>query len=61
MIRVALIDDEEYALDMLEIFLLDLGIVNIIGKFTNPFHALDEIERMNVDAVFLDIEMPKGK
>ncbi|MBP0726112.1 response regulator [Bacillus sp. RG28] len=61
MIRIALIDDEEHALDMLEILLLDIGIVNIIGKFTNPFHALDEMDRMDVDAVFLDIEMPGMK
>ncbi|WP_282936159.1 response regulator [Paenibacillus sp. RC67] len=61
MIRVVLIDDEEHALDMLEIMLRELGNVDIVGKYMNPLKAVEDIKQQQVDAVFLDIEMPGMK
>lgn len=61
MIRVVLIDDEEHALDMLEIMLRELGNVDIAGKYMNPLQAVEDIKQQQVDAVFLDIEMPGMK
>ncbi|MCR8636474.1 response regulator [Paenibacillus radicis (ex Xue et al. 2023)] len=61
MIRVVLIDDEEHALDMLEIMLLELGNVDIVGKYMNPLQAVQDIKQLQVDAVFMDIEMPVMK
>ncbi|MFE5320806.1 response regulator [Paenibacillus sp. NPDC056579] len=61
MIRVVLVDDEELALDMLEIMLCELGNVDIVGKYMNPLQAVEEIKQQQVDAVFLDIEMPGMK
>ncbi|NOU99806.1 response regulator [Paenibacillus sp. LMG 31457] len=58
MIRVMLIDDEENALDVLEIFLREIGNVTVVGRFTNPFHALEAFDALQVDVVFLDIQMP---
>ncbi|WP_248930530.1 response regulator [Paenibacillus hamazuiensis] len=58
MIRVLLIDDEESALDILEILLREIGGVTVAGRFTNPLQALDSLEELQVDAVFLDIQMP---
>lgn len=58
MIRVVLIDDEEDALDLLEILLGQIGDVEIVGKYNNPVKALEELDELNVDAVFLDNEMP---
>lgn len=57
--RVVLIDDEQIALDVLEFQLLDLEGIVVAGKFTNPMQALAEIEKMEVDVVFLDMEMPQ--
>lgn len=56
--RVILIDDEESALDILEILLKQIGNVEIAGRYVNPQEALEEIRRDIPDAVFLDIEMP---
>lgn len=58
MIRVVLVDDEEYALDMLEILLGEIGNVTVAGKFKNPLKMLEEINHINADAIFMDIDMP---
>ncbi|RAV21994.1 response regulator [Paenibacillus contaminans] len=58
MIRAMLIDDEEHALDLLEILLNEIGGITIVGRFMNPFDALERLEELQADAVFLDIEMP---
>jgi len=58
MIRVVLVDDEQYALDMLEILLREIGNVVVVGKYKNPLNAIEEIGKQQADAVFLDIEMP---
>ncbi|MCR2822933.1 response regulator [Lederbergia panacisoli] len=61
MLRVLLLDDEEDALDLLEILLSQIGNVQIVGRFTDPFQALQSIEKTEVNLVFLDIEMPGMK
>jgi len=58
MLRVVLVDDEEDALNILEILLGEIGGVEIAGRFTNPLEALDAIKARPCNAVFLDIEMP---
>ncbi|WFR62989.1 response regulator [Paenibacillus amylolyticus] len=61
MIHVMLIDDEEDALDLLEILLGQMGNVEIAGRYLNPLQALEDLNRIMVDAVFLDIQMPGMK
>ena len=56
--RVILIDDEENALDILEILLREIGNVTVAGRFTNPLQGIDAVGALQVDAVFLDIQMP---
>lgn len=65
MIRVMLIDDEEDALDLLEILLGQLGNVQVIGRYMNPVEAIEVIRTLQsngrespIDAVFLDNRMP---
>jgi len=61
MLRVMLIDDEEDALDLLEILLGMIGDVKVVGRYTNPVRAWEELEAIDVDAVFLDVQMPGMK
>ncbi|MBS4219171.1 response regulator [Bacillus sp. FJAT-49711] len=61
MLRVLLLDDEEDALDLLEILLGKIGSVQVIGRYTDPFQAVQVIEEASVDLVFLDIDMPGMK
>lgn len=58
-LKVILIDDEQLALDVLEIQLLELGGIEVAGKYTNPIQALHDIKKLKVDVVFLDMEMPQ--
>ncbi|MBO0959914.1 response regulator [Neobacillus sp. MM2021_6] len=58
MLRVMLIDDEEDALDLLEILLQQNENVAIVGRYTDPFQALQAFEGNGIDLVFLDIDMP---
>ncbi|OAS19704.1 response regulator [Paenibacillus oryzisoli] len=61
MIRVMLIDDEEDALDLLEILLGQMGNIQITGRYINPIEAIAALGPSPVDAVFLDIQMPGMK
>ncbi|WP_027398903.1 LytR/AlgR family response regulator transcription factor [Anaerovorax odorimutans] len=56
--RVILIDDELPALDELSYQLNNFDDVNVIAQFTDPLVALKEVEMMEPDVVFIDIDMP---
>ncbi len=55
--RVVLVDDEELALEYLECRLQEIGGVEVVGKYTDPFLANQAIVESPVDLVFVDIEM----
>ena len=61
MIRVLLVDDEEDALDLLDILLGQIGGVEVVGRHANPLQAIEQLSRYPVDAVFLDNQMPGMK
>ncbi|MEK0314844.1 response regulator [Cohnella sp. 56] len=61
MIRVLLVDDEEDALDLLEILLGQIGGVEVVGRYVNPMQAIDAAAHTAVDAVLLDNQMPGMK
>jgi two-component system LytT family response regulator len=58
MLRALLIDDEEIALDVLEILLQEIGGVEVAGKFRMVSEAVEQAEKLQPDLIFLDIEMP---
>ncbi len=58
MIRALLIDDEEIALDVLEILLREIGGVEVAGKFEKVSEAVEQADKLRPDLIFLDIEMP---
>lgn len=55
--KVMLIDDEQLAIDMLEVLLSNMNGIEIVGKFTNPHIALESLQELEVDIIFLDMEM----
>lgn len=60
MINCILIDDELNALKILELKLKNnFPECNILAVFQNPEEALQQIESLQPDLVFLDIEMPE--
>ncbi|MCR4429642.1 MAG: response regulator [Tepidanaerobacteraceae bacterium] len=58
MINAVVVDDEVLVLDHLKRLLKESGKVRIVGEFTDPDIALEEIARLKPDVVFLDVEMP---
>ncbi|BBH22515.1 DNA-binding response regulator [Paenibacillus baekrokdamisoli] len=59
MLQAFLVDDELHMLNMLEMFLLRTGKVEIAGRFSNAYEAIEAIRHnAAADVWFLDIEMP---
>ena len=61
MIRVLLVDDEPMANTTLRHLLKAFPSVEVAGVCTEPEAALEFCATQPVDAVFLDIEMPRVK
>ncbi|MFC5406527.1 response regulator [Cohnella soli] len=59
MVKAILIDDEEIALDVMEIVLQEVGGVTVLGKFRLVSDAIAQSEGVQPDLIFLDIEMPE--
>lgn len=55
--RVVIIDDEQLAIDVLEISLKKIAGIEIVGKYTDPQIALTDIPKLNADVAFVDMEM----
>lgn len=54
-----LVDDELWALNMLESELENVVDIDIVGCFSDPEAAKDYIEKHNVDFALLDVQMPR--
>lgn len=57
MMKIVLVDDEQLAIDMLEILLGQMEGIEIVRSYTDSKQAFAEIGRLEVDVVFLDMEM----
>src|SRR6056297_60521 len=59
MLEAVLVDDEIKALQSLSWELTNFSDeINVSASFTNPFEALEYLEKNTPDCLFLDIEMP---
>jgi two-component system response regulator LytT len=57
-LRVVLVDDEPLAREELHYLLGQLGGVDVIGEAGHGGEAVEAIERLQPDLVFLDVQMP---
>jgi two-component system, LytTR family, response regulator LytT len=57
-LRAVLVDDEQLARDELGYLLEQVGGIEIIGQAGNGVEALNTIDRLHPDVVFLDVQMP---
>jgi len=53
-----IVDDEPLAIDLLESFIQKIPFLNIIGKCSNAFEAIELLQQEKIDLIFLDIQMP---
>jgi two-component system LytT family response regulator len=58
MIRSFILDDERLAVQRLERLLRDTGRVQIVGTSTDSPDALETLNHLALDVLFLDIQMP---
>jgi two-component system, LytTR family, response regulator len=58
-IRTVLADDDEPALRLLERQLQAFPDVKVVGQARDGAEAVEQVERLRPDLLFLDIEMPK--
>ncbi len=58
MIRSFILDDERLAVQRLERLLRDTGRVQIVGTSTDSQDALEALNQLALDVLFLDIQMP---
>ncbi len=56
--RVILVDDERYALDVFEAECDGIEGVEVVGKFSKAREALEYVKENSIDCACLDIEMP---
>lgn len=54
-----LVDDEPPALKIIEKYIGMVEQLEIVGKCSNAFEAMDILQKKKVDLIFLDIQMPK--
>lgn len=57
-IKCILIDDEPFALEILEDDLLGFSDIEVLGKFSNALDANEFLAEKKIDLLFCDIEMP---
>lgn len=55
--KAFIIDDEINAITTLNDLLDDYPSIEVIGKYTDPYVALNDIKNLNPDIIFLDVEM----
>ncbi|WP_062197351.1 response regulator [Massilibacterium senegalense] len=56
--KAVLVDDEKLALDLLDNYLSRIDNIEILGKYTDPIIAKEQILKADVDVLFLDIHQP---
>ncbi len=59
MIRCMIIDDEPLAIDLLKDYVSKTEGLELAGAFTNPIEALQQLDELKVNVVFLDVQMPE--
>jgi two-component system LytT family response regulator len=59
MFRVVIIEDEKPAMELMKMLISRNGNYNIVGAYNSPLDALEQLPHLEMDIVFIDIEMPK--
>jgi two-component system, LytTR family, response regulator len=59
MIKCLIADDEPLALDLLESYVRKTPFLELAGRCSSAIEALDVLNRIKVDLLFLDIQMPE--
>lgn len=58
-LNCAIVDDEPLALELLESYVKKTPFLTLMGKFSSAVQAMKELPSLNIDLLFLDIQMPE--
>jgi DNA-binding LytR/AlgR family response regulator len=59
MLKCFIVDDEPPAINLLTQYFNETPFLKLIGTATDPIQALNDIKSLEIDVLFLDIQMPK--
>jgi DNA-binding LytR/AlgR family response regulator len=59
MIKAIIVDDEPLALDVLETYIQQMPDITLVKKCNNALEANEALQTLDVDLMFLDIQMPQ--
>ncbi|WP_259068633.1 LytR/AlgR family response regulator transcription factor [Mucilaginibacter sp. X4EP1] len=59
MLNCLIIDDEPIARKLLQEYIEEIDFLTLVGSAENPLRAVGLINKLDVDLIFLDINMPK--
>lgn len=54
-----IVDDEPLAQELIEKFVKRINTLTLLGIFDNAIEALEQVDKLNPDIIFLDINMPE--
>jgi len=57
-IRCIIVDDEPLALDLIEGYIKKTPFLDLLARCNSPYQALQILQSMDIDLIFLDIQMP---
>jgi len=58
-LRCIAIDDNRPSLDLLESYAKKVSFIELVETFTNPLDAMNKFDELDLDLIFLDVEMPE--
>ena len=58
MIKCLVVDDEQHAIDIMLYYISQTSYLELVASTTRPVEALQMVATMDIDLVFLDIQMP---
>lgn len=59
MINCIIVDDETHAIELLSLHIEQTPFLKLVGSSSDPVQALQLLETVEVDLIFLDIQMPQ--
>ncbi|MCC7453950.1 MAG: response regulator, partial [Crocinitomix sp.] len=59
MLKVVILDDDKISREIIRSYINFTDFLTIQAEFDNPLQALKELENLDCDLIFLDIEMPE--
>lgn len=59
MLKVIIIDDDKVSREIVKSYVNFTDYLTLVGEYDNPLVALNQLENIDCDLLFLDIEMPE--